>query len=390
MYDNILIVMMKIRGNRSKAATPDKAGGLKAAHLAAVKWLSLMTNAEVEGMELGSTELFFKPTRRIDDVDITQGNDGVWKAEYEDGELVRYQSRISMATPGAVALILQAVLPYIIFLSSPVPLRLVIEGGTNVSKSPSIEYVSQVLLPTLSYQLGLPPFQVEVSRRGWSGGRADIGSVVFDIEPLKKDAALTRFTLQSRGDIRKVSVSLIAPDADDRTQMRGYVKEQLANLLPEIEIEYAVDETSGNPQRCYLLLVAETTTDLRFGCDELSPRKARKGRKKDDKAKQEENRVLVSKVVRDLKRELARGGCVDQHMEDQLVIFQALAVGETLVNSETDRPSLHTQTAQWVAEQMLGTVFDAEGGCKGGGVSRVTAFSEEALSDHVNRIAITD
>ena len=67
---------------------------------------------------------------------------------------------------------------------------------------------------------------------------------------------------------------------------------------------------------------------------------------------------LVTKVMRDLEHELAHGGCVDEHMQDQLVVFQALAEGESHILG--GKASLHTRTAQWVVETMLGPRFDRE------------------------------
>ena len=75
---------------------------------------------------------------------------------------------------------------------------------------------------------------------------------------------------------------------------------------------------------------------------------------------------LVSKVMKDLKKELKHGGCVDEYMQDQLVVFQALAAGKAEVDRGIDREAtLHTKTARWVAEQVVGASFDELGGCHG-------------------------
>ena len=358
---------VQIRGNRSKKSTPDKAGGLKAAHLAAVQWLEKATEARTQGAHVGSTSLIFQPTKQVRDQDATE-TPSLWKQVYENGELVRLESKIPMSTPGSITLILQAILPYILFLHSTVPLRLIIEGGTNVSKSPSIEYVSQVLFPLLSKALALPPIETRILKRGWSTGRSDVGLVAFDIIPIDRDSPLRPFEFSDRGDLSGIHVSLIASDNEDSIQIKTSLDAQLTNFFPGIDVDFVVDEVSGQIQRCYLLVVAETTSGCRFGSDCLAERKAAKGHNKSDRFKADQNKQMVARLAKKLKDDVLRGGCVDEFMEDQLVVFQSIANGKTRVDSHAQPASLHTQTARWVAEEILGVAFNATGSCKGAGL----------------------
>jgi len=68
-------------------------------------------------------------------------------------------------------------------------------------------------------------------------------------------------------------------------------------------------------------------------------------------------------VGRDAADELIKaiegGGCVDEYLQDQIIIFLALAKGRSTV--KTGLPlTLHTQTAIWVAEQMTGAKFTVQ------------------------------
>lgn len=135
---------------------------------------------------------------------------------------------------------------------------------------------------------------------------------------------------------------------------------QLLAHSPEIEILFPVDESSGSEKRFYLLVVAETSNEYRLGRDWLFDEKAR------SLSTEQICKKLVSKVIKDLKMELKHGGCVDEYMQDQLVVFQALAVGEAEVDCDINRKaSLHTKTARWVAEQVVGVKFDGFGRCEG-------------------------
>jgi RNA 3'-terminal phosphate cyclase (ATP) len=56
--------------------------------------------------------------------------------------------------------------------------------------------------------------------------------------------------------------------------------------------------------------------------------------------------------------ECSSGAYVDEHMRDQLVVFQAFAGGRSRVfggctpTGESREASLHAKTARWVVEQM--------------------------------------
>ena len=376
---HIPIHVTSIRGKRGPKSAPGRVGGLKPAHLAGVQWLARATRAETQGMEAKSKELVFRPssTAIIAATEEGQGehSDGqannqgswVWKDIRLDGVILRREARISMASPGAIALILQAILPYLLLSSSfaandvgtIVPLRVTIEGGTNVSNSPSIEYIDQVLLPLLTSKLGIPPIRMTLHRRGWSTGRIEIGSVTFDISPMEPRSTIPAFKFQGRGQLTKVHVSILAPGVVVRRSIREQLTVQLLAYDPEVDILFPVDEDSGGDKRLYVLLVAETSNGYRLGRD-WSHSFGSTAREKVEK--------IVTAVVKDFKRELKRGGCVDEYMQDQLVVFQALAAGEAEVDGgEGNEATLHTKTARWVAEKVLGVKFDREGRCKGVG-----------------------
>ena len=370
----IPIGITNIRGKR-----PGKVSGLKASHLAGVKWLANATAATTEGMEVKSRQLVFRPSSIGAETRVKRDQnqhaarkkyekEGVWEDIFDDGRLVRRQSYIPMSSPGSILLILQAILPYLLLSNcsnmdgqkTVVPLRVTIEGGTNVSSSPSIEYIRQVLLPMLSQKLSVPLITTMLHKRGWSTGRSEVGSVTFNIEPLPSASVLPTFSFQDRGGLAKVHVSVLAPEATARRSIRDKATAQLLAYNSEIEIMFPVDENSGSDKRLYLLLVAETSNGYRLGRDWLFDEKAR-GLSTDQVCEK-----LVSKVMKDLKKEMRHGGCVDEYMQDQIVVFQALAAGKAEIDFGNDREAtLHTKTARWVTDQVVGAGFDDLGRCKG-------------------------
>ena len=404
--------LSNIRGKRGSWSNPGDAGGLKPAHLAGAVWLAQATRSETIGMSVKSRDLVFKPStdhqkglRLADANDSTESRSGgqewwdkdpnndVWEDIYEDGILVRRESHIPMSTPGSIFLVLQAILPFILFSSSltnrdgykasilsdqaqAVPIRLKIEGGTNAFHSLSFEYASQVLFPMLSLKLGIDLISMKLHCRGWSMGRAAVGSVTFDIMPFKPGTVLNAFSFEERGSIVSFHVSILASTPSARRLIRDLVIERLSGLYPDSNIDFPVDEDSKHTKRLYLLIVAETSNGYRLGRDWLFDRKI-----KDDKINANV-KELVGKVFVDLKHELAHGGCVDEYMQDQLVVFQALSRGESFVDAGQGKEgnSLHTQTARWVVEQILGIGF-AKGGCKGIGFQAGQSNWKRAVSE---------
>jgi len=385
----IPIHVSDIRGKRGPRSTPSEGGGLKGSHLAAVKWLADTTNASMEGAEIKSRVLTFKPSRKpsyATGSNVSTRASGsakqrraageiMWQDRYDGPELVCKESLIPASTPGSIFLVLQALLPYILFSAvlnepdlqsseseqeKPISHRLIIEGGTNVSKSPSYEYIDQVLLPMLHRKVGIPPIKMSMDKRGWTQGRTEVGRVTIDITPLSPGSTLPSFSFTNRGQVTRFYISILAPDVASRRSIKQRSTKEILKRYPEVEIDFPVDEDSRHLKRLYLHVVAETSEGFRLGRDWMYDRKATAS------TAQQKNEQLVEKVLDDLDKELAHGGCVDEYMQDQLVVFQALAEGRAEVDYGKGRcPSLRTQTARWVSEQVLGMKFDEKDMCDG-------------------------
>lgn len=375
-----------IRGKR-----PGKAGGIKPAHFAGAEWLARVTGAETTGLEIKSRELIFRPIKGCKKGKNSRRNQedipGVWKGIYDDsGSLIRWDSFVHMSTPGSIFLVLQAILPYILLCAPPVPpdtphlenkttdpvqIQITIEGGTNVSNSPSFEYIEQVLLPMLNLKAGIPSISMKLNKRGWSQGKLDVGSVTFRISPLKYGCHIPSFSFTERGELARVHVSILAPSTTTRKNIREKVTEHISHHHPGIEVLFSRDEDSMHPKRLYLLLVAETTSGYRLGRDCLFDRKG-------DFLKAADQ--LVVQVAKELDEELAHGGCVDEFLQDQLIVFQALAQGKSTVFSGMEtKPTLHTETVRWVGQQMLDLNFDNAGACEGISFKSGERYSERQI-----------
>ncbi|KAI3544228.1 RNA 3'-terminal phosphate cyclase [Colletotrichum filicis] len=380
-----------------------KGGGLKAQHVTAIRWLAEATDAEVEGLSVGSSTLTFIP--RLS----------------PSAALINKSRKIKIVADTSAAstlLILQAILPFLLFAGrdEAKPIELEIQGGTNVDFSLSYEYLDQVLLPRLESSFEGVHVERKLVNRGWSKGPQSRGSIMLTIYPLKPGQPLRQLSpitnpydgtpSERRKVVHSIDVTMIVPSYQQAI-LQETLATEIAGAFPHAELVYKLIEDSGSDKRTYTLLVAKDASGmLRWGCDEsASPKQSRRrqlGHEHDDFA-WAISRAVVCRLLGELS---IPGSTVDKFLQDQLIIFQALAegttsfpraaapssgsdddvevasqdmaqldLGERMRKDRTDKPfgygSLHAQTARWVASEILPSVEWYNKGtiCKGVGTS---------------------
>ncbi|KAI0104347.1 EPT/RTPC-like protein [Daldinia grandis] len=360
-----------VRGNR-----PGKRrGGLKAQHVAAILWLAEATGAEVDGLEVGSQSLEFRP---LQPPTTLQG---------------RKFEIVAESSASSTLLIFQAIFPFLLFAGNDTgePIELEIHGGTNVTFSLSYEYFDQVLLPTLEDRFGIT-VERQLKRRSWATGPLEIGCIWLRLQPLPPGRALKVQEPRDRPNttedfkLKQIDVSMLVPYALQEPLEKALASD-LGELFPDVDINFLLLEDSEHESRMYTLLVAHSHTGLRWGRDYLYD-KARK-----NKTSEALSIEISRKVCHALLGEITIRGAVDEYLQDQLVIFQALADGRTsfprgtkpiyaegsstddishietsLEDLELDKKmrkdkthepfgdgSMHATTARWVASELLPT-----------------------------------
>ncbi len=141
--------------------------GLMRQHATAVAAAQAVGNAEVDGGDVGSSELTFKPR-------------AVSPGPY----------RFPIGTAGSTMLVLQTVLPPLLTASGPSVITL--EGGTHNRQAPPFDFIDRAFLPLIN-RMG-PRVSARLERHGFypAGG----GRVVVEINPV---SVLTPLALGSRG-----------------------------------------------------------------------------------------------------------------------------------------------------------------------------------------------
>ncbi|KAF7955879.1 hypothetical protein EAE96_004801 [Botrytis aclada] len=361
------LLITNVRGNR----LGKRNGGLKAQHVSAIKWLAKITSAETNGCFVGSKTIEFKPNslhHYTVDRDI----------------------KIDADSASSILLVLQAILPVVLFANdaAALPIRLSIKGGTNGNFSLSYEYLDQVLLPALE-RFGIY-VERELKVRGWSYGPLKLGHAEFKIHPTPFGQSLKVPTWPTeRGSVKEIDISILVLETLQEP-LEIALATTIKKRFPGVKINIVLRE---NTHRIYTLLVAHTSTGLRFGRDWLYDRKTK------DRTPEDISAEIAKKVVEDLDSEFEKGGLVDEYLQDQLVIFQALADGRsTILGHElssdlksrpdrTDEPfgdgSRHTTTARWVASRMLPQLkwYDNGQTCEGVGW-KINANNSTISSDN--------
>lgn len=318
--------VVNIRAGRS---TP----GLRQQHLTGLNLVAKMTGSALKGAQVKAGTIEFVPGR---------GRDG--------GEFVA-----DAKTAGSTMLLLQVALPCMIFRTAPVAVSL--RGGTDAAFAPLYGYAAAVLAPTLDRMFGVR-VGLELRRRGWfpRGG----GEVVARAEPVR--GALPAAEAVVRGDLKRLTARVLLSGKMPRRLVRPVVDslraglgEAVLGLGVELEVDAAPEprEVASHDAGMSVLLVAETTEGRVLAASALNSRKAKP-------------EALAEACGRELAAAWESGACVDEHMQDQLVIFMALAEGTSRILCGP--LTLHTRTAIHWATVVLGASFDTE---EQGGGARV-------------------
>ncbi|XP_011177567.2 RNA 3'-terminal phosphate cyclase [Zeugodacus cucurbitae] len=305
------IKVTNIRANRPKP-------GLSNQHLFGLNLLQSITGARVKGNHINSTEVEFYPG------DIKSG---------------RYT--VDTRTAASVALVLQAALPVLIFGSSNSELDLI--GGTNVGMAPQVDSMTEVLRPNLEL-FGIS-FDFDLFKRGYyprGGGHCKV--MVPPVHSIKA-VNLVRFGIVSEVcGWCFVAGRLPLRVAQDMKQAAERELQHVCRSQPQLEAykespEVARDNGSG------MILKAITTEGCTIGSSALGER-------------QVDGHALGKTAADELANYLKSEICVDSHVQDQIIIFMALAHGISRIL--TTPLTQHTRTAMHVATLMTGAKFEVE------------------------------
>ena len=285
----------------------------------------------------------FDPTRTGGEDD---GTTGIRAGTYE----------ADPGTAGSTMLLLQVSLPCSLFpevetqtqegglLSSS---TLMLRGGTNALNAPQVDYAQHVLFPFLKTHI-LPSsssqynpadiLQLDIKRRGFypHGG----GLLHVRVPALLKGQTLRSVNLTERGDVVSIKGTVIVSGVIGMrvaSEMRTHAIKELRALspsiasFPESQIDVRIESNPKGRAGSAIVILAHTSTGCVLAGSALGAKGTRAAQTGKDAAGQ-------------LARQLDEGGCVDEWLQDQMIIFLALAKGRSVVR--VGKVTLHTRYVQ--------------------------------------------
>ena len=296
----------QIRQIRAGRAKP----GLMRQHLTAVKAAAKVCGAEVDGAELKSQNLTFRP-----------------------GPVQAGEYRFDIGTAGSATLVLQTVLPAL--MTADKPSHLTLCGGTHNTHAPPYDFLAKAFLPLLK-RMG-PQVTATLVRPGFYpvGG----GEVVVDIHPAR---SLKPLELTDAGRVLRRHATAIVSRLPRHIADRELdtVRRKLGLSERETSVEEVQARGPGNVVVVEIERECVTEVFTGFGQRGVKAEKVAAG------AAREAKRYLDAEVP------------VGEHLADQLLLPLALSEGGRY---RTTVPTPHTTTnAETIAEFLNVTIEISE------------------------------
>jgi RNA 3'-phosphate cyclase len=291
--------------------------GLKAQHLEAVLTAARLCNAEVEGATLNSRELWFRPR------EVRSGN---FEAE--------------IGTAGSIPVLLITVLPICAFAKDTVRLH-VTKGGTDVSHSPTINYMRNVFLTVLKH-MGLDA-SIIVHKYGYYP--KGMGELTMTVKP---SHTLQPIRLENFGKLKSingVSVCTFLAERKVAERQAKAAREYLSEKSYAADIKIVNDRSNPLQRGSSIVLWAETDTGTILGADAIGELR-------------KTSEAVGREAAERLYTELSAMPTVDAHLADLVIPYVALAEGTSAFLTRT--VSDHLEANIWLAEKMLGVRFNVE------------------------------
>lgn len=298
--------MERIRAGRDRP-------GLRNQHLAAVRAAAAISDAEVEGAELGADELLFDP-----------------------GPVRAGAYSFSTGSAGSATLVFQTVLPPL--AAADGSSRLVLEGGTHNLHAPPFEFLERSYLPLVE-RLG-PRVDVQLDRPGFypAGG----GRFRARVRPARGRGPLE---LEERGpEIARRARAVVSALPRHIAERELSVAHAMLDMRPDaLEVVEVPGEDAAGPGNAVMIELAfENVSEVFTGF-------GRKGKPAEEVAREASRRALDW---------LDAGVPVGPHLADQILLPLALAPGGVF---RTVEPTLHARTHARVIRRFTGRDIAFEG-----------------------------
>jgi RNA 3'-phosphate cyclase len=291
--------------------------GLRPQHLEAVLTAVKLCDAKVQGAKLGSDEIWFEP-----------------------GDIRGGQVEAEIGTAGSIPMLILTVLPICLYAANKVSLR-VSKGGTDVKHAPTINYLRNVLLPTLG-KMGVES-SIKVEAYGYYP--VGMGVVQLQVAPTKRLKPLILPEFGKVEDVHGISVCTFLRDRRVAERQAKAARRYLKKRGHTAKIDVVYDTSNPFQKGSSLAIWAETGSGALLGGDAIGELR---------KSSEEVGREAGMNLL----KELDSKATADIHLADMIVPYLGLAGGESVYSVR--RMTEHLDTNIWLTEKILGTNFHTE------------------------------
>jgi RNA 3'-terminal phosphate cyclase (ATP) len=296
----------KIRANRPNP-------GIKAQHYVAIKSIAELCDAEVSGLEIGSSEIEFKP-----------------------GDIKGGRYKFDIGTAGSITLAFQACILACANAKDPVTISLT--GGTDVKWSPSWDYFEHVYLLLLK-KMGVLVFPKLILRGYYPKGG---GQAVITIKPSNKIKPLK---LKEENEFTNVSGKINISNLPDHiiTRMRhATIKTFLKNnIMTSID----VDQTTSLSPGVGITLWTQTK-DAILGNTMLGEKGV---------SSEEIGHNAANNLLKEIESEVN----IDIYAFDQILPYMVIAKKQGESSCKIRELSSHASTNMWLLQRFFDVNFEA-------------------------------
>jgi RNA 3'-terminal phosphate cyclase (ATP) len=299
--------IQNIRHNR-------KQPGLRPQHLESVITAAKLCNAQTKGAELGSDELWFKPS------------------SIAGGEITA-----EIGTAGSISMLMLTVLPICAYAKQPIKIN-VKNGGTAVRYAPTINYLKHVLLPVLE-QMGL---NADITVKKYGYYPKGMGEASLEVIPCSKLKPINLTKSGKITEIEGISVCTFLEKQKVAQRQAEKATKVLERHGYKTNIQVVNDKSNQFQKGSSIALWAKTDTGALLGADAIGERR-------------KTSEAVGKEAAENLLKELKTNAVVDVHLGDMLVPYIGLADGASayLVREITD----HIESNIWLTEKILGAKF---------------------------------
>lgn len=290
--------------------------GLMRQHLAAVRAIGTICNAELTGDEIGSQEVEFRPQ-------------AICGGDYH----------FSIGSAGSTTLVAQTVLPALLMANGPSTVS--IEGGTHNPLAPPFDFFRRAFLPQVN-RMG-PNVDAQLHRYGFmpAGG----GKIVLDIQPADR---LRGLTILTRGAEVARRVTAVVAQLEPGVALREIDTLRRKANWSGATFETTVvdsDSSSGPGNAVVIDLEFENVSEILCELGRLGTRAER----------------VARNVLRDARNYIASGVPVGSYLADQLLLPMGLAAVQGQTSRFVTGPlSQHSRTHIQLLKMLLGIQIEVE------------------------------